>query len=326
MKAREIKKMNRNDFLDFFLEKVIDVLPPDCKEVQLDIHEVRKATESYTGIIIHHQNYFAGPVLNLEPVLELFEKGMPPHEIAERYASATAKVISEMYRDKSYNRFEGVDKWVNIYDLAKSHLFIRLSNYEKNEEFFKTVPYQMFADLAVTCHLLVDKNEQGMASATVTKTMLDQFQIPEEQLFMDAIENSQKLFPADVQLLADVLGMKNDHGNKMTVISNNVHINGAAAILYPEVQNKLSRLMGDYYILPSSIHEVIALPDDGTINCKDLLQTVKTANQFQVDRSDILSDHVYTYNSEDKTVDVITAEMVFGEYEPKKNIYKGRKH
>ena len=48
-----------------------------------------------------------------------------------------------------------------------------------------------------------------------------------------------------------------------------------------------------FFILPSSTHEVLILPDNGELNPKELLAMVKEVNRTEVAAEDVLSDHLY---------------------------------
>ena len=49
-------------------------------------------------------------------------------------------------------------------------------------------------------------------------------------------------------------------------------------------------------ILPSSVHEVLAIPDDGKQDPKHLKRMVETVNRNEVSVSEQLSDNVYYYD------------------------------
>ena len=84
---------------------------------------------------------------------------------------------------------------------------------------------------------------------------------------------------------------------------------GAAALFYPDVKDKAAELLGsDYYILPSSVHEVILVPDSAGINATELCDMVKQANRTVVEEHDILSDNVYHYSRDDRRLDKVTAD------------------
>lgn len=72
---------------------------------------------------------------------------------------------------------------------------------------------------------------------------------------------------------------------------------GAKVLMYPGFFEYAAAIVGgSYYILPSSIHELIFLADDGTSIVEDLQNTVREINQTEVSESDFLSDEVYHYD------------------------------
>ena len=87
----------------------------------------------------------------------------------------------------------------------------------------------------------------------------------------------------------------------MTVITNVQGINGAAALFYPDQMDKIAEgLGGDYFILPSSVHETLVVPDDGKMSFLELRSMVTEINATQVRSSERLTDEVYHYDSKDK--------------------------
>lgn len=85
----------------------------------------------------------------------------------------------------------------------------------------------------------------------------------------------------------------------MYVLSNKEHLNGAATLFYPgTMQLVASEFGGSYYILPSSIHEVILIPDDGDMDVEFLLSMVVSVNKDGVLPEDKLTDSVYYYDAE----------------------------
>ena len=87
---------------------------------------------------------------------------------------------------------------------------------------------------------------------------------------------------------------------EMIVITNQLGVNGAAAFFYPDSMDKISeQLGGNFFMLPSSIHEVIAVPT-GDKDYRDLESMVKQINMMQVAKEEQLSDHVYHYDAKEK--------------------------
>ena len=64
------------------------------------------------------------------------------------------------------------------------------------------------------------------------------------------------------------------------------------------------RVGGDFFILPSSIHEVLIVPDNGNMSLSDLEAMVKEVNATQVAPEDKLTDSVYHYDSQAKVFEL----------------------
>lgn len=85
--------------------------------------------------------------------------------------------------------------------------------------------------------------------------------------------------------------------NLMYVLTNRSGQNGAACILYPNVLKEFAeRIESDLYILPSSVHEVILIKDQGIEDSDVLRNMVKDVNRTQLDLEEVLSDQVYHYS------------------------------
>ena len=84
---------------------------------------------------------------------------------------------------------------------------------------------------------------------------------------------------------------------KMYILTNQKGINGASCLLYPDVMNKLSEeFQSDFYVFPSSIHELILVPTHDNKSNNEYSNMVREINATQVAREEVLSDHVYYYS------------------------------
>lgn len=82
----------------------------------------------------------------------------------------------------------------------------------------------------------------------------------------------------------------------MYVLTNMTSCNGAGAMFCNELLEKIqTKLDCDFYLLPSSIHEVIIVPDEGGYDRSELDAMVRTINATEVDANDRLADHVFYY-------------------------------
>lgn len=91
--------------------------------------------------------------------------------------------------------------------------------------------------------------------------------------------------------------MMPDVPDTMFVLTNDTKVNGAAAILNDDTRQEIADKVGDFYVLPSSIHETLIIPKDAGMELRDLEQMVQEVNQTQVAPQERLSDHVYEYDA-----------------------------
>lgn len=144
--------------------------------------------------------------------------------------------------------------------------------------------------------------------------MMETYGVSFSQLHKDAMENSVKIFPPVVRPLSSMIeslsqGFLNeerkDYNGEILVITNEANVNGAAALFYPGIMNHISELIGgDYYILPSSIHECILLPMTIQPNYLELENMVKEVNMMMVPEEEQLGNRVYYYDSERNTFEL----------------------
>lgn len=100
-------------------------------------------------------------------------------------------------------------------------------------------------------------------------------------------------------LLEDCSG---DRDN-MYILTNQVRSFGAASILYPHMLDMVAELLHEnYFVLPSSVHEVIIVPGSVSPTYSELHKMVREVNETQVDDEEILSDSVYYYHAESGTL------------------------
>ena len=83
----------------------------------------------------------------------------------------------------------------------------------------------------------------------------------------------------------------------MYVLTNQQKLYGAACMLYPGVLKAFSEENGqDFYVLPSSVHEVILIPAEPGTNEALLREIVTEINRTQVAKDEVLADSIYYYS------------------------------
>lgn len=214
-------------------------------------------------------------------------------------------------------------EFIRDYEAVKRKLGMKLINKELNKEMLNCVPYEEFADMVVVFFIMVTEYTEGEASILIRNELFKEWDISVERLYKDALDNMMRCYPPVKMDMIDVLGdmlldkmknceecntseindfmdeMKRDMcGNRMYVLSNQAKWYGAVSMVYTDMLRCLADSFGtDYYILPSSIHEVILVPDtDSSFDHEFLTKMVREVNESEIRDDEILSDHAYKYH------------------------------
>ena len=189
----------------------------------------------------------------------------------------------------------------NDYGQIKSSLFVDVVGTKRNQEMLSDAPHTDFEDLSMVYRIRVPVGEDSFRSVLVTNSMMEKFGVDKEQLHQDALENAQQIRPAAVRSMGSVLGMLGappGGDSSLLVLTTEDMFKGAAALFYPDMMQSCSRMLKqDYFILPSSVHEVLLLPDNGEMRAAELQQMVSEINRTVVDPSEQLTDSVYHYDA-----------------------------
>jgi len=297
-----MEKMSYEEFKAWAADEIRAWLPPEYADADVSIHRMEKLGLAYDGMTVVRSGQRAAAAVNLTAFYDMYQEGKTTGDIIHEMADVAVMQAPQM----EYSVFSD-------YEAAKERLFIRVANKEANADVLAGMPHKEVEDLAITYHVLVNHDQNGIASAPVTDDLLRHYGVAAEQLHEDAIANSQRMLPAQLDSMQNMLfGMMTPEasdtlrdepypGSTMLVLTNNVQLNGAAALFYPGVMDQAAeRLGGDFIVLPSSTHEVIMIPADGMTDFRSLEQMVKDINRSQVAPEERLSDHVYHYDAKER--------------------------
>lgn len=191
---------------------------------------------------------------------------------------------------------------VSYEELLKSAA-VQLMPAEQNKGLLSEVPHQRIEDLAL---IFTDG-----AGNPVTNQNLQDFGISADQFQKEALEAAAQNHPAMMITMeqalgipADVLPEKATGEPQLYVVSNDQMNLGAGAIAYPGFLDQAAeKAGGDFYVLPSSIHEVLVMPETKGISLEDLNATVRSVNAQEVAPEEQLSDHVYHYDRKERILE-----------------------
>jgi hypothetical protein len=195
------------------------------------------------------------------------------------------------------------------FEKIKPKIFYRLvSGYEK-EKFEERCPYIPFFDMAIMFRWLFHEDEDGISSALIERKHLDCWGIDEHMLVKIAITNTPKMFAEHhCRILEAINHWTNIEGPDLPlyIFTNRIGINGASVIFYRNILKTFAdKIDQNFYILPSSIHEVLIIGENEVTCTQDLKNMVLEANHTVVTPKEFLSNQVMYYDREKDEIKIV---------------------
>lgn len=255
---------------------------------------------------------FSNPVTNTSPTIYL-------EDYYEFYQAAgcfdmVVDMIAELYR--SLPAIQVDEKILQDFSLAKDRIIMKLVNTEKNRTFLETVPHLPFHDLSIVYSYFIGETNQTVMEMPVNDEMLKNWGINTLTLHRHALKNYNRLLPVKFANLnqylqdsgytdEDLSDDEYEWGKDMYFLTNKSIRGGAVLMTCKNLMDQIADFFGeDYYIIPSSIHEILLLPKSKFPSREWLDQQIQEINQSHVAPEDYLSDHTYYYSKSEQHTNV----------------------
>ena len=187
---------------------------------------------------------------------------------------------------------------------------MKLVNTEKNRTFLETAPHIPFQDLSIVYHYLIGKSDRMLLSMPVNDEVIKEWGVDTLELHQQALANYNRLLPIKFanlnQHLLDRGFLKseyyaaisdNDPNKDMYFLTNEYFSCGAVLMTCKNLMDEIADFFKeDFYILPSSTHEVLLLPESKAPSKEQLDQMIQEVNREALEPEDYLSDHAYYYS------------------------------
>lgn len=283
-------------------------------DVNIEIHNIVKNNSfELEGMVIIENGKNISPNFYLQLYYQEYLRGVGIEDI-----------VAEMLKKYDQLQHEDFSEFSMDIENCMDKIVCRLVSYEKNIKLLENIPYIRFLDLAIIFYCLVVESGDGIGSVRISNKIMEEWKITVKMLYQVAIYNTERLFPKVFCSLKTMLESMIESGKKEVpevffdtdsyslentsapfVLTNKRGINGAAVILYPDCLKEIGRLAGeDLYIIPSSIHELLIVPDDRQTPPKELRRMVQEVNASCVAAEEVLSDMVYKYSVEKNIIEI----------------------
>ena len=302
---KERKTMDYETFKQEFAEDIKQNLyERGYGEVTVNFNEVEKANQKYEAMSVAPEGSNVGVNFNLEQAFAAYENSGDYQGVV----ASAANVIAE-----GLDNAPAVDVSALMdYDAMKDKLSIEVISAETNEDLLSKIPHDRIEDLAVVYRFVLESNDNGRSSILVSNDLIERMGVTPEQLKADALENAPEIRPAVIQGMNEVMremmgpevfemmGIPEQTEEMMYVATVPDKNSGAGVLAYQDFMDQAAeKIGGDFFILPSSIHEILLVPDDGQKGADELRAMVMDVNATQVSPEEKLTDNVYHYDSKE---------------------------
>ena len=173
---------------------------------------------------------------------------------------------------------------------VKDMIICQLVNADRNKAMLRDLPHRDYLDLAIIYRIMFADG----GSAVVTNDMAEVLGMKEEELYLMARKNLNRILP----IMETRVGVDDV---EMIFLTNASNLFGAATIMDTEKLEQIAEKYGtDLYIMPASIHELVITPVNW--NRETLEVALWEANRSVIQPEIYLSDTLYRYDRATRTV------------------------
>ena len=298
--------MDYEIFKELVAEQFLNYLPTEFKDFGVRLETVHKTNETLDGLAVVPPADRAGEAFPTVYVDHMYDDYVLGEDLRQALQNAAEKWVGA---------YENMPEACRDFSLlgAEKRLMMELVNTEQNREMLAGMPHREFHDLSIIYRLVSGSDSTAVYSTMVSSGMADLMGMDEQQLYEAAFANTREIFPLKMYTmteimreifiaegnpgeLADMMIGEMEPMETLYVITNEKRTFGAASILYEDGLHELAENVGtDLYVLPSSVHEVIAV-STSVGSAEELARMVCEVNAEQVSPEDRLSDQVYLYD------------------------------
>ncbi|MEF9939148.1 MAG: DUF5688 family protein [Clostridium sp.] len=293
---------NRTSYEDF-QKNLLNTVSQELNQqgrYQCELTQTAKNNVTLTGIVIRQEGSMTAPVFYLDHAYQQYLQGKPLNQIGQDLITYYQKIDVPVFEEQD----------ITDYEKMKDRLRVRLVNKENNKGFYKQGPYRMQPLGAEVLYAELQRSEEGSLSVHLTNAIAENWGIPKQELFAAALEHTQEHNKVSFVPMGDIIRelltdekVEEETEGYMYVLTNERREHGAIVTSYPGVLEQVrEQLGGDFYILPSSTHEVIILQKEFGMDPREMRSMVREINAEMVEPQEILSNEVYEFQGKTNKV------------------------
>ena len=263
----------------------------------LEIHRVLKNNGvTLTGISIRKKQENVVPIIYLDEYYERYRLGENIESLSQELLLQRAEApLPPEWDYRAILNFEEI----------REQVVFRLVNRQKNEKLLQSVPYLPVFDLAILFYVMVSDENAEECSILIRNSHMDLWKISIATLYETARKNTPLLQPYMFQPLSEYIQVLKCHDffeSPIWILTNIQGLYGASAVLYPKMPKRIYEKLGQsYFLLPSSIHEFLVVPESSVIYPDKLRDIVCEVNETHMEKEEVLGDSIYHFDGKNIT-------------------------
>lgn len=287
--------MTYEKFMEQVKEQIMSFLPEEYANADVTIQEVSKNNnQKFHAICIKRPEDRIVPNVYLEDYYRTYEDDGNMENILTAIAGIYQK---NMENNENLLPFE-----VKDYESVKNRLYVVALNRNNNQDYLRDAVRRDITETDITSVVRVlctNNQEKGMSSFMVKSGMLEMWGISREEIYEQALKNTERIFKPDMRNMKEIL-----LSGCMGTLSEEEQ-EGFRSFLNLDIPEQDQRAEKSKEI--SSIHEVILMKDNGDMNAEELQRMVMEINRTQVAPEEVLSDEVYSYDYRQQKLTMATS-------------------
>ena len=308
-----------------FLEWIPDMVQSQLGDgVEVRLHTIYKNNNvRRNAICVMEEGCNVSPTIYLERYYQQWKDGVSLDKISSE--------ICKEYEANRCGKYVNIASFCQ-FETMKDRIVYKLIHYDRNWELLQQIPHRRFLDLAVVYYLLLEDPFLGNATVLIQRQQMQMWNVEEETLYQMASCNTKRILGNIITPMRQVIRelLIRDMGRQlasdvdrgictlqqveqwseevleqilpkeqrtMFVMSNHKKYLGAVSVLDQEMLDDFAgKLDGGFYVIPSSIHEMILVPETESLQWKDMRLLLAQINGEEDNVQEYLSDQIYYYD------------------------------
>ena len=301
--------MKPNEFYTTIKEHILEFLPQEYNHAKVIVEEIVKPGDvKLHGLSIIKENDLFSPNIYLDECYDMYMKG--------ENIKSILRIIADTYLHEIKKPIMMEIPYCNK-EWIKEKVLLQAIDKRTNQSYIDQYPHMELGCDYVAIPYITLNSTNYPAISRLTNDICEIIDMTNDQLLKKAMENTQEKYPAVFgNMLNVLLDMEScflndnpviDPRDPMFTITNEIAYMGAITLFYPGNLQKIGHLLSqNYYILPSSVHEMLIIPEKTAQMTPDELSLmVQEVNIHKIPFKEQMGNRVMYYDRKNDELRIV---------------------